>query len=269
MISLSISMVTHNLDKDVFLQAVNSLEMAVEHSIQNKLFSKVTLTVVDNGNDFDFLQTVMNGITCCEKIIIDSPDNIGFGRAHNLALKGCRSDIHLVLNPDAILQKDALTIGCSYLKEQSGTAMVTPFAQHPSGKRAYLCKRYPSVLDLLLRGPAPGWLKKIADKRLMRYECRDFSDFKVTRGVDIASGCYMLVRTDCFKKVSGFNEVYFLYFEDFELSLRISRFGTIDYLPQMRILHCGGNTYRKGLKHIGMFLLSALIFFNTNGWKLI
>ena len=268
MTTLSISMVTYQLDKDVFLQAINSLEMAVEHSIQNKLLSRVTLTIVDNGDDLAFLKTVLDGIVWFENTIIDSPKNIGFGRAHNLALKACKSDIHLVLNPDAVIQKDALTIGCKYLKEQSGAVMVTPFAREPSGRRAYLCKRYPSIFDLFLRGPAPGWLKKIAGKRLGKYECRDFSDCKVTRGVDIASGCYMLVRTDAFKKVSGFNEVYFLYFEDFELSLRISRVGTIDYLPMMRIVHCGGNTYRKGLKHIGMFCRSALIFFKTNGWRL-
>ena len=78
----------------------------------------------------------------------------------------------------------------------------------------------------------------------------------------------MLAKTDALKKVSGFNEVYFLYFEDFDLSLRISRVGTIDYLPEMRILHFGGNTYQKGLKHIGMFFRSAITFFNINGWKL-
>ena len=85
MTSLSISMVTYQLDNDVFLQAINSLEMAVEHAIQNKILSRVTLTVVDNGDDFAFLQTVLKGIIWFEKKVIDSPNNIGFGRAHNLA----------------------------------------------------------------------------------------------------------------------------------------------------------------------------------------
>ena len=268
MMILTISIVTYHVDQRVFLEVLESLSRAVADAIDKGVIQQTKLIIVDNGDDQEFLHKAVTDLVTFDANIIANKKNVGFGRAHNLVLKECESDLHLVLNPDAILQLDALTIGCRYLKEQSGAAMVTPFAQYPSGRRAYLCKRYPSILDLLLRGPAPGWLKKIADKRLVRYECRDYSDCKVTRGVDIASGCYMLVRTDSLKKVSGFNEVYFLYFEDFDLSLRISQVGTIDYLPEMRILHCGGNTYQKGLKHIGMFCRSALIFFNINGWKL-
>ena len=60
--------------------------------------------------------------------------------------------MHLMLNPDVILQQDALIVGCNYLLSNEETVMVGPYAMQPNGSKAYLCKRYPSVLDLLLRG---------------------------------------------------------------------------------------------------------------------
>jgi hypothetical protein len=267
MTTLTISIVTYHVDQRVFLEVLESLSRAVADAIDKGVVQQTKLIIVDNGDDQQFLQEAISDLFSAEAKIIANSKNIGFGRAHNLAVKECESDLHLVLNPDAVLQHDALAIGCRYLQENSGAVMVTPFAQDPSGSRAYLCKRYPSVFDLFLRGLAPPWIKKIAKKRLARYECRDYRDSEVIRGVDIASGCYMLVRTNSFKKVHGFNEDYFLYFEDFDLSLRISQVGSIDYVPEMRILHYGGSAAKKGFYHVLLFCRSAAKFFMVNGWK--
>ena len=71
----------------------------------------------------------------------------------------------------------------------------------------------------------------------------------------------MLAKTDALKKVSGFNEVYFLYFEDFDLSLRIS-----ELEPSIICLKCVYCTLEEFLskrsKHIGMFFRSAITFLN-------
>jgi GT2 family glycosyltransferase len=77
----------------------------------------------------------------------------------------------------------------------------------------------------------------------------------------------MLCRTAALKAVSGFDEGYFLYFEDFDLSLRIAKIGELAYVPAMRIKHAGGHAARKGRAHIGMFVRSAMRFFNTHGWR--
>ena len=86
--------------------------------------------------------------------------------------------------------------------------------------------------------------------------------------VEIVSGCCMLCRTAALQQVHGFDSDFFLYFEDFDLSLRLGKLGDVVYLPSMRVRHGGGNAATKGGNHQRYFLRSALRFFNKNGWKL-
>ena len=79
----------------------------------------------------------------------------------------------------------------------------------------------------------------------------------------------MLCRSENLQAVEGFDENYFMYFEDFDLSLRVGQVAKIAYLPSMKIKHFGGNTGRKGIKHILMFVKSGFRFFNTHGWRLV
>ena len=61
-------------------------------------------------------------------------------------------------------------------------------------------------------------------KRLVRYECSDYPDDSVTKGVAIISGCFMLAKTKSLVTAHGFSSDYFLYFEDFDLSLKMGQF---------------------------------------------
>jgi GT2 family glycosyltransferase len=79
----------------------------------------------------------------------------------------------------------------------------------------------------------------------------------------------MLCRTDALKAVQGFDDKYFLYFEDFALSIKLREIGKISYLSSMKIQHFGGEASRKGLKHIYYFLSSAFKFYQEFGWKII
>jgi GT2 family glycosyltransferase len=98
---------------------------------------------------------------------------------------------------------------------------------------------------------------------------RGITEEKVVQGVPIASGCFMLLRRAAFDAVGGFSPQFFLYFEDFDLSIRLRQAGwEIAYLPSMVITHYGGNAAKKGLAHIRMFVSSAVLFFNLHGWRL-
>ncbi|NJR72189.1 MAG: hypothetical protein HC782_03800 [Gammaproteobacteria bacterium] len=82
------------------------------------------------------------------------------------------------------------------------------------------------------------------------------------------SGCCMLMRGEVWQRVGGFDEKFFLYFEDFDLSKRIAAIAEIHRLPSFQIIHGGGNASNKGLKHIRFFVQSAWRFFNKHGWRL-
>ena len=267
MTSLTVSIVTYQVDKQLFSKVLEGLEKAVRDAKGRGLLSQAKLVVVDNGNDVSYLREEILGLEDFEGRVIDNPDNVGFGRAHNQVLLECDSDMHLVLNPAAVMHPDGISEGLAYLAEHEETVMISPYAENSDGSKAYLCKRYPSVVDLFMRGFLPASLQEAASERLARYECRDLDDTDATAGVCVVSGCCMLAKTGSLKAVNGFSDHYFLYFEDFDLSLKISRLGSIDYLPKMRIVHYGGDASKKGLAHIAMFCRSAFTFFNRNGWK--
>jgi len=193
--------------------------------------------------------------------------NVGYGAAHNLIINNLETGFHLILNPDVVLDKQFLAAGINYLIDHDDVAVAVPLARHENGQRQFLCKRYPSVLTLFVRGFLPGNLHKLFTKRLASYEMRDLHDDQINEDIPIGSGCCMLSRSSVLTAVNGFDERYFLYFEDFDLSLRIRQQGRIAYLPTMEIIHGGGYAARKGFSHVRMFIRSAIRFFSAHGWR--
>jgi GT2 family glycosyltransferase len=196
--------------------------------------------------------------------------NIGYGRGHNLAIERVTSDYHLVLNPDIDIEPDALTTAIHFLGEHLDVGLLSPCIENGTGELEYLCRRYPTVLDLFARGLLSTRLRERLAVRLARYEMRDcINRWDVVWDPLIVSGCFMLFRTDALKKVGGFDARYFLYFEDYDLCLRVSHVTRIVYAPAVRVVHHGGGAARKGKAHIRMFAISAFKFFNRFGWKFI
>jgi GT2 family glycosyltransferase len=199
--------------------------------------------------------------------------NVGFGRGHNLALLAHDADFHLVLNPDAVLAPDALERGIDYLNRTSACGLAAPYASGPDGAPQFLCKRYPDLVTLFLRAAMPALARRRAASRMSRYELRDVVGEDASMpalGVPLASGACMLLTRDAVRRTGGFDPRFFVYFEDYDLSLRLAAGGAsrIDYVPAMKIVHHGGNAARKSLAHIRMFATGAFRFFMKHGWKL-
>ena len=196
--------------------------------------------------------------------------NIGYGAANNLALLASPAPFHLVLNPDVEMARDCLKNGLRCLKNQPNTVLISPVANSPTGEPLYLAKRMPSVDVLFLRGFAPSWLVRglpmFVQKHLARYEYREIAFDARLDNLQIASGAFMLLRQSAVQKLNppGFDPRYFLYFEDFDLSLRLSKIGNVVREPGCKIIHAGGGAGRKGVQHIAYFVRSAARFFYQN-----
>jgi GT2 family glycosyltransferase len=193
---------------------------------------------------------------------------VGYGRANNLALARLDSDVHLVMNPDVELEAGAIVAALEAMREDARIGAVAPAVRGPSGERQYLCKRYPSLWVLFLRGFAPAFVRSRFSAAIDRYEMRDVPADCAFAPVPLASGCFMLLRTALFERLGGFDPRFFMYFEDYDLSLRIGREAQVAYVPQVRIVHHGGEASRKGVRHVAWFVRSAWRFFATHGWKL-
>jgi GT2 family glycosyltransferase len=177
------------------------------------------------------------------------------------------SQFHLILNPDVELAPDALKLALHTLKTQHDIVLLAPQGFSPSGEPEFLAKAYPSVWVLGLRSVAPHCLKTRAGGALARYEMRDTPSEAMLRPITLASGCCMWVRRALFDEVGGFDESYFLYFEDYHLSLKLAREGAVMEHRDIRIVHYGGGASRKGFQHIRWFVVGAARFFHHWGWR--
>ncbi|MFZ1642946.1 MAG: glycosyltransferase family 2 protein [Candidatus Contendobacter sp.] len=290
MIRLDITLVTYAPDLNLLARVLAHLGRALRHASQHGGLTEARLALVDNGPGTgwrDPLRAVLETVQLpATAELLSGQGNVGYGAGHNLAFRlladslaltlsplagGERTEpsgvFHLILNPDVLLEEDALSAGLAFLSAHPEAGLVTPAAWGGNGQRQYLCKRYPTVLDLALRGFAPGWLRRWFRTRLDRYEWRDRTGAAACWDPPIASGCFMLCRRAALDRVGGFQPEYFLYFEDFDLSLRLGKVTRLVYVPRVRVVHLGGHAARKGVRHIGLFLRAAAIFFNRHGWR--
>lgn len=274
MATITISIVTFAPNFDVLARTLSSLVRSAQVAVSGGSISAVELFVVDNGPGASWKRQIE--ALCAEQWpavglgeweVISSGENLGYGRGHNLAIEKGNSDYHLVLNPDVEMAEDSLKNAIGFLAKHKDVGCVTPYATGSEGRREYLCKQFPSVLTLFLRGFAPTNIRRLFSRRLATYEMRGVTEDRPVNGVPIASGCFMLFRADVLKCIGGFSSKYFLYFEDFDLSLRFSQASTISYVPSVRVVHAGGYASKKGVRHIKMFAESAVIFFSEHGWR--
>lgn len=274
-VTLKVSIVCHAGSSHELKHTLCSLMQACARALVDEKLASISIALVDNGPTQSEREKINELAQYCRSLIfgpvkvlvLGDGRNIGFGAGHNLAIDDTGSDFHLVLNPDVELAQDSLSIALDFMDAHRDCGIVVPAVVNRRGEQEYLCKRYPAVLDLLLRGFAPAWLRSMFSQRLARYEMRDVVADAVVWQPPLVSGCFMLWRSSVLAQLKGFSPQYFLYFEDFDLSLRAGAVTRIAYVPAVRVVHFGGYAARKGWRHIVLFVRSAVVFFNNYGWK--
>ena len=276
--SLTVSIVTYRSDAALLERCLVHLAHALAAAREQRALTQVAVALIDNSED---AARAGEGIRLANRAFVGSGvqlhflnghANVGYGVAHNLMLNGTGGDYQLVLNPDVEVASDALTNAIRWLDVNPNVVAVAPAGTRPDGTPDFLCKRYPAVLDLLLRGFAPGALRRLFAARLARYDLRDRIDpasEEPVRGVPVMSGCCMLVRRKAIDATGGFDPKFFLYFEDYDWSVRLNKIGETAYLPSFRVVHHGGGAARKGWKHVGWFVQSGMRFYGKHGWRFV
>ena len=252
---------------------IDSLLTSIEKLSDSQAKISVTICIIDNSDEQDSLSSFFREqqeLFERNSIVFryfSGHGNVGYGAAQNIAISVIDSDLHLMLNPDVTVEEDAFAEAVKVFENNRSVVMLSPRAENNLGKKQYLCKRFPTILTLLIRGFLPKFFQRPFKKKLERYEMRDLSEVNLTERILLISGCFMLVDTKVLQEVGGFDERYFLYFEDFDLSLRIGRLGGLVHSPNVRITHEGGNTAKKGATHVWYFIKSGIRFFNKHGWR--
>jgi len=211
------------------------------------------LFVVDNAST-DKTISIVGKFEQVELLSLDK--NLGFGAGHNEVLPYIHSKYHAIINPDIEVQDDVLQQICEYMDENPEVAMVQPMVYYPDGRPQHHGKKDPTIADLAIRLLFPGKFQK----RQARYMMLD-ADYGQPFAIDVASGCFMVVRTDIFKRIGGFDRRFFLYFEDNDLSRRVRQYGWIMHVPFGHVVHDWNRSSRKSRKVLFIMLWSAVKYF--------
>lgn len=160
--------------------------------------------------------------------------NLGFGAGHNRVLPLLDSEFHFILNPDILLTQAGTLEGmAAWAAAHPGVVMARPALFFPDGRPQQLPLQKCGVFALLYRQlPQLRALKRFHDRYVMEGQ-----DLSAPTPIEFCTGSFTMIRTDVFRRIGGFDEKYFMYVEDADLTQKARREGTVMLLPQFSAVH--------------------------------
>ncbi|MGB3470874.1 MAG: glycosyltransferase family 2 protein [Erythrobacter sp.] len=191
--------------------------------------------------------------------------NVGYGRANNIAMKATKgwSRYFLILNSDLTFHGTGLDRMVAYMDAQPDVALTAPRVCYPDGRTQTLCRLLPTPLDLFGRQFRPS--SQATERRDRKYEFRDWS-YDHPAQFPFLSGCFLLARRKCIEEVEGFDERFFLYGEDLDLSRRLHGIGRTMFVPAFTIAHDYRSQSSKSLRLTILKLQNLARYFTKWGW---
>jgi GT2 family glycosyltransferase len=192
-------------------------------------------------------------------------ENKGYGAGHNIAIRMALkigAKYHVILNSDLKFEPQIIEDIAEFMDADESIAQVMPKILNPQGELQYLCKLLPTPLDLFVKRFLP---KKYAEKALLRYQLR-FTDYNKRMNVPYLSGCFMFFRSSAFVSIGIFDERYFMYAEDIDITRRMHKTYKTIYYPDVSIVHIHKAESYKSLKMLKIHIISIIKYFNKWGW---
>ena len=233
-----------------------------------KLLSCFQFTIVSKTILIDNSSNILSNLIKSPNIdYIYNNSNLGFGKAHNIAFKKSieeNAKYHIIINPDIEFKEDIIQEIIKYMDENQDIGVVMPQILYPDGTIQRLAKLIPSPIEYFVRRFIPfKWFKSKINNL---YELFDY-DYSYPLDVPFLSGCFLVFRVDVLKKIGGFDENIFLYFEDNDICRKIIKAGyrTVVY-PFVSVVHDHTPKSFFNLKNIKIYFKSGIYYFNKWGW---
>jgi GT2 family glycosyltransferase len=251
-----------NVSIVVYFPNLSVLGDAIASAKESKLTNNVI--IVDNGLE-DRIKSFSQEMGC---EYIRPTKNLGFGSAHNLALRkyGAGSKYFLILNPDVKIHHGCIESLVALMDSRPDVVLSAPKVLNPDGTLQRVHKRLPSFMILFGRRFLPGGLRKLWAQELDLYELQD-CDLDKPYYLPSISGCFMFFRSKSLLELGGFDERFFMYIEDVDLSRRASMKGSVVYWPQAVITHLWARGSHRNWRLTLMHITSVLKYFLKWGFS--
>ncbi|MBP3442860.1 MAG: glycosyltransferase family 2 protein [Clostridia bacterium] len=214
------------------------------------------LYVVDNNSTDGTVEYIKENYPQVE--LIAMKENKGFGAGHNEVIRLIDSEYHAIINPDIVFVENAIKKMVEYLELNKDIGILSPKICFPNGKEQILGKKNPHLKYIFasrFRGDEPG-------KLLKEYAMLDCDLTKPT-DIENATGCFMMFRTSVLKKTGGFDERYFMYFEDADITREAKKYSRVVYYPDAVVSHVWNRDSKHNFKLLAIHIHSMLKYY----WK--
>lgn len=224
----------------------------------------VQLFLVDNSPTSQLENELADLLIDKRVTYIFNNKNLGYGAGHNVAIRQILniSTYHLVLNPDVSFEKGTIEKLVDFAEKNTGIGLLTPKVLYPNGTVQYVCKLLPTPFDLLFRRFLPISFTK---KRMEIFELHKSGYDRIFQAPYI-HGCFMFIRTAALKKVGLFDERFFMYPEDIDLTRRIHQHYKTVFYPEVEIVHTHARESYKTFKLLYIHIINMIKYFNKWGW---
>lgn len=254
---MELSIIIVNYNVKFFLEQCLHTVLKAVHLIEAEIL------VIDNNSTDDslaYLRPLFPQVS-----FIENPQNIGFGAANNLAFQHCSGEYILFLNPDTLIPEDCLSNCLRFMKTNPNAGALGIRMLDGSGIFLPESKRaFPSPLRAFykLLGFSALFPKS---PRFNRYSLGHLSSLE-NHEVDVLAGAFMMVPKRVLDLIGGFDERFFMYGEDIDLSYRIQKAGFRNYyFAGSSIIHFKGESTRKGsMNYVILFYNAMLLFVQKN-----
>lgn len=248
---LSIIIVNYNV-KYFLEQCLHSVEKAIAQL-------EAEVWIVDNASTDGSIEYLQNKFSFVK--YISNTQNGGFAKANNQGLEKATGEYILFLNPDTLLAEDCFSKCLSFMDKNAKAGALGIRMVDGSGKFLPESKRaFPHPLTSFIKLVGLGTLFP-KSKIFSRYSLGYLDEFK-NHEVDVLAGAFLLSKRELLLQLKGFDDTFFMYGEDIDLSFRIQKAGYKNfYFSESSIIHFKGESTRKGsLNYVKMFYQAMILF---------
>lgn len=255
---LSFCTVTYN-SKDKIKNLLENLEDVTKSY-------EATIFIVDNGSSDNTIQIVKDYMNQYDNIKLVVPEtNKGFGAGNNAVIKDINSQYHVLVNPDIkIPTSTELDKMVEYMNGHLDVGLLSPKLLNIDGSVQKLYKYNPSVLDMALRFISPNIMKK-----RQAWFVHDETGYTKSGLIEHASGAFMFFRSSVFLDIEGFDERYFMYMEDADITRKVNEESSAVFYPSAYVIHEWQRDSHKKVKNMFMTIASMYKYFCKWGWKIL
>ena len=219
------------------------------------------LYVIDNSSDDRLreLECISDRVHYIHSV------NRGYGAGHNIAIQEAMdlgATYHVVVNPDIYFESGVLEKLVSFMNLHKNVGQIMPKVYYPNGELQYLCKLIPTPFDLMFKRFLPS---SIVERRMIKFQLR-FTKYNKIMNVPYLSGCFMFFRISALQDIGLFDERFFMYPEDIDITRRMHEKYMTIFFPEVSIVHAHAAASKTNKRMLKIHILNMIKYFNKWGW---